>query len=73
MIAAVKALPQELQDTIEYRQWSLRTLEGVQRFRELGAKSLPALAINGTLTFEAEIPPTEALVAAIERARRDDA
>ena len=66
MIAAVKALPREIMDRIEYRQWSLRTREGVARLRELGAKSLPALAINGILKFQAEIPPAEDIVAAIE-------
>jgi hypothetical protein len=66
MIAAVKALPQDILDRIEYREWSLRSREGVARFRELGARSLPALAINGAMTFQAEIPPTEEIIAAIE-------
>jgi len=65
MVAAVKGLPQNILDRIEYREWSLRTREGVARFRELKGKSLPAVAIEGKLVFEAEIPPAEILIAAI--------
>lgn len=68
MVAAVKALPQGVVEKIEYREWSLRTREGVARFKELNARSLPAVAINGKLTFECNIPPTEELVDAIESA-----
>ncbi|MFC1833578.1 hypothetical protein ACFL2Q_02445 [Thermodesulfobacteriota bacterium] len=68
MVAAVTGLPQEILDKIEYRQWSLRTIEGVARFQQLKAKSLPALAIDEQLVFESEIPPAEQLIAAIEKA-----
>jgi hypothetical protein len=68
MVAAVKDLPQEVLEKIDYREWSLRTPEGVARFRELKAKSLPAVAIEGKLAFESMIPPGEDLVAAIESA-----
>jgi len=66
MIAAVKALPQEVLERIQYKEWSLRTPAGIARFRELKAKSLPAVAIEGKLVFESEIPPAEDLIAAIE-------
>jgi hypothetical protein len=68
MIAAVKGLPQEVLDMIEYREWSLRTREGVARFQELKGKSLPAIAIEGKLVFESRIPPGEDLIAAIQQA-----
>lgn len=68
MIAAVKGLPQEILEHVDYREWSLRTLEGVARFRELSARSLPAVAIEGKLVFESSIPATEELIAAIENA-----
>ena len=69
MIAAVTGLPREILNKIEYREWSLRTLEGVARFKELKAKSLPAVAIDGKLTYECIIPPAEDLIAAIENSR----
>lgn len=70
MIAAVKGLPQEIFDHVDYREWSLRTLEGVARFRELSVRSLPSVAIEGKLVFESSIPATEELIAALERAER---
>jgi len=68
MVAAVKDLPQEILDEVECREWSLRELKGVARFRELGARSLPAVAIEGKLVFEAIIPGQEELIAAIQNA-----
>ena len=68
MIAAVKDLPQEILDKVEYREWSLRTFEGAARFRELKAKSLPSVAIEGKLVFECNIPQEEELISAIQAA-----
>ncbi len=68
MVAAVEDLPPEVLDKVDYKQWSLRTREGVARFRELKAKSLPSVAIEGKLRFESNIPPAAELIAAIEGA-----
>lgn len=68
MVAAVKDLPPEVWDKIDYHQWSLRTTDGVARFRELKATSLPSVAIADKLVFEANIPPAEELIAAIKAA-----
>jgi hypothetical protein len=68
MVAAVKGLPQNVFEKIDYREWSLRTREGVTRFQQLSARSLPAIAIDGKLAFECNIPPAEDLIAAIEGA-----
>jgi hypothetical protein len=68
MIAAVKGLPQEILEHVDYREWSLRTLEGVARLRQLNARSLPSVAIAGKLVFEAGIPGSEELIAAIKNA-----
>lgn len=71
MAQAVKALPREIQDIIQVYQWDLRTPEGISRFLALKAKSLPSIALNGDLVFEAIIPPQEDLIAAIrERFKR---
>ena len=45
----------------------MRTLEGVQRFRELKAKSLPSVALDGDLVWESIIPMQEELIAEIRR------
>ncbi len=68
MAQSVQALPDEIQSIMEVREWDLRTREGVARFKELRAKSLPSIALNGELVFEAIIPPQEELIQAVQQA-----
>jgi hypothetical protein len=68
MAQSVQELPNDIQAIMEVREWDLRTREGVARFKELRAKSLPSIALNGTLVFEALIPPQEELIQAVQRA-----
>ncbi|MCB2188570.1 MAG: hypothetical protein KQJ78_19285 [Deltaproteobacteria bacterium] len=52
---------------MEVREWDLRTREGIARFRELKAKMLPSIAMDGALVYESLIPGQEELIAEIER------
>ncbi len=65
MAESVKVLPEDIQNLIEVSEWDMRTREGVQRFRELKAKSLPSVALDGELVYEALIPMQEELIAEI--------
>ena len=65
MAESVKVLPEEIQSKIEVHEWDMRTREGVQRFRELKAKSLPSVALDGELFYESLIPMQEELIADI--------
>ena len=56
MAESVKVLPQDIQEIIEVHEWDMRTREGVQRFQELKAKSLPSVALDGDLVYESLIP-----------------
>ena len=67
MAKAVKDLPEATKDLIEIREWDMRTLEGNRRFMELKAKSLPSIALDGELVYEALIPGQEELTAEIKR------
>ncbi|MDZ7580553.1 MAG: hypothetical protein U5R30_08010 [Deltaproteobacteria bacterium] len=67
MAESVKVLPEEIQQMIVVSNWDMRTREGVQRFRELKAKSLPSVALDGELVYEALIPMQEELIAEIRR------
>ena len=67
MAESVKDLPKDIQDIIDVREWDMRTREGVQRFRELKAKSLPSVALDEELMYEALIPMQEELIAEIRR------
>ena len=67
MAESVKALPEDVQSLIDVREWDMRTREGVQRFRELKAKSLPSVALDEDLIYESLIPMQEELMAEIRR------
>jgi hypothetical protein len=67
MAESVKVLPEEVQRIIEVNEWDMRTRQGVTRFRELKAKSLPSVALDGELVYEALIPMQEELIAEIQR------
>ena len=67
MAESVKVLPQDIQEIIEVHEWDMRTREGVQRFRELKAKSLPSVALDGELVYESLIPMQEELIDEIRR------
>jgi hypothetical protein len=67
MAESVKVLPADIQKIIDVRQWDMRTREGVARFRQLKAKSLPSVALDNDLVYQALIPGQEELIAEIQR------
>ena len=71
MAESVKVLPQEIQNIIDVHEWDMRTREGVQRFRELKAKSLPSVALDGDLVYESLIPMQEELIDEILRRHKE--
>lgn len=71
MAESVKVLPEDIQNIIEVREWDMRTREGVQRFRELKAKSLPTVALDGELVYESIIPMQEELIDEILRRHKE--
>jgi len=62
MMESIAALPDEVQDMIEYREWSIKTKEGIGKFMELKGKVLPSICIEGDLVFESIIPQYEELI-----------
>lgn len=62
MAKSVQDLPEEIRRYIDVHEWDMRTLEGNQRFRELKAKSLPSIALDGELMYESLIPGQEELI-----------
>lgn len=61
MAESVKVLPEVYQEMIEVFEWDMRTLEGVSRFREIRAKSLPSIAMDGEIVYASMIPGQEIL------------
>ncbi len=73
MMESIAALPQEIQDAIEYKEWSIKNKEGIGKFIEMQGKVLPTIAIQGDLLFESIIPQYEELIDAMaERAPNPD-
>jgi hypothetical protein len=69
MMESVAALPEQIQDVICYREWSIKTRTGVDKFVEMRGRVLPTIAIQGDLVFESMIPQYEELIDAMaERA-----
>ena len=66
MAESVKVLPEDIKAIIDVYEWDMRTREGVQRFKELKAKSLPSVALDGELVWESIIPMQEDIVAKIQ-------
>lgn len=71
MAESVKVLPENIQEIIDVREWDMRTREGVQRFKELKAKSLPSIALDGELIYESLIPMQEELIKEILRRHKE--
>lgn len=62
MMESIAALPDEVQAMIDYREWSIKTKEGIGKFTELKGKVLPTICIEGDLVFESLIPQYEELI-----------
>ncbi len=67
MAESVKVLPEDIKALIDVKEWDMRTREGVQRFKELKAKSLPSVALDEELVYESLIPMQEELIEEIRR------
>ena len=69
MTEAIAALPEDVQALIEYKEWSIKTKEGIGKFLELKGKVLPSICIQTDVVFESIIPQYEELIDAMaERA-----
>ena len=62
MMESIAALPSDVQDMIEYREWSIKNKDGIGKFIELKGKVLPTICIERDLVFESIIPQYEELI-----------
>jgi hypothetical protein len=65
MMESIAALPKEIQEIIEYKEWSIKNKEGIGKFIEMKGRVLPTIAIQGDLLFESIIPQYEELIDAM--------
>lgn len=62
MMESIAALPSDVQEMIEYTEWSIKNKDGIGKFLELKGKVLPTICIERDLVFESIIPQYEELI-----------
>jgi hypothetical protein len=62
MMESIAAMPTEIQDMIEYTEWSIKNKDGIGTFLELKGRVLPTICIESDLVFESIIPQYEELI-----------
>lgn len=62
MMESIAAMPREVQEMIEYKEWSIKTKEGIAKFTARKGKVLPTICIEGDLVFQSQIPQYEELI-----------
>jgi len=73
MMESIAALPADVQDMIEYTEWSIKHKDGIGKFMELSVKVLPTICIERDCVFESIIPQYEELIDEMaKRALSDD-
>ena len=73
MMESIAALQVDVQQVIEYKEWSIKTKEGIAMFTRLKGKVLPTICIEEDLVFQSIIPQYEELIDALaERAGSDE-
>ncbi|HHE73508.1 MAG TPA: hypothetical protein ENL37_00265 [Desulfobacteraceae bacterium] len=73
MMESIAALPEDVQEVIDYTEWSIKTKEGIGMFTYLKGKVLPTICIEEDLVFQSMIPQYEELIDALaERAGSDE-
>jgi len=73
MMESIAALPDDVQQMIEYTEWSVKNKDGVAKFTQMKGKVLPTICIEGDLVFESIIPQYEELIDEMaKRAPSDD-
>jgi len=73
MMESIAALPKDIQEVIEYKEWSIKNKDGVGKFMELKGKVLPTICIEGDLVFQSIIPQYEELIDEMAKRAPNDA
>jgi hypothetical protein len=73
MMESIAALPSDVQEMIEYTEWSIKNKDGVGKFLELKGKVLPTICIEEDLVFESIIPQYEELIDEMAKRAPSDA
>jgi len=73
MMESIAALPGDVQEMIEYTEWSIKNKDGIGKFLELKGRVLPTICIERDLVFESIIPQYEELIDEMAKRAPSDA
>jgi len=66
MVEAVKEVAPLFEGLVEWREHSIKNLEGVTFMSSLFVKNIPTICIDGKISFVSQIPPRNELIRAIQ-------
>jgi uroporphyrinogen decarboxylase len=67
MVEAVKRVAPHFEGIVEWREHTIKDLEGVTFMSSLMVKNIPAICIDGKIAFVSQIPPRDKLIGAIQQ------
>jgi hypothetical protein len=73
MMESIAALPENVQQMIDYQEWSIKRKEGIAKFIQFKCKVLPTIVIEGEPVFQSMIPLYEELIDALARRASSEA
>jgi uroporphyrinogen decarboxylase len=66
MVEAVREVAPHFEGLVEWREHSIKNLEGVTFMSSLFVKNIPTICIDGKIKFVSQIPPRNELIRAIQ-------
>ncbi len=67
MVEAVKKVAPQFDGVVEWREHTIKKMEGVTFMSSLMVKNIPTICIDGKIAFVSQIPPKNDLIAAIQK------
>jgi uroporphyrinogen decarboxylase len=67
MVEAVKNIAPHFEGIVEWREHTIKKMEGVTFMNSLMVKNIPTICIDGKIAFVSQIPPKQELIAAIQK------
>lgn len=67
MVEAVREVAPHFQELVEWKEHSIKDLDGITFMSSLAVKNIPTICIDGKITFVSQIPPKQELIKAIQK------
>jgi uroporphyrinogen decarboxylase len=67
MVEAVREIAPHFEELVEWREHSIKNLDGVTFMSSLFVKNIPTICIDGKITFVSQIPPKQELIKAVQK------